>query len=324
MLKNEFIGVKDMISDIQHTPGGKEPLTPMQRVIAATHATVSKRWNRFCGPLLPILDRSPLSLRVVVFSVAFALPLLLVGYLQSGKRTSAVSYLQTLEQHSRRIDASGPRIVFSGSGALNPPADKDLLIFSTWKMGSLPAPGERTVLLSKAKVGPGPRDDQGFALGLINDQGSLRFMLSWPGPEGARWMRFGEVSVKRDEWFMIALSVRKQRSVGAFLVTLDGLRDKPRVQTLGGFSVDGSEGYSDEPLSIAPRGAGRFLTRLGPSGVLRASDVGGREVEILREIAKAPTIPPDGVRPNQVALLWTGGDRAFGSDGADEFPLVNG
>lgn len=321
-----------MISDVQPGSGDNESLSEMSVPkrskigggLAGAHTKFTASWLRGCRSLGRMFEESSLSFRVALFAAAFALPLLLVGYLQSGKRTSALSYFQTLEQHSRRVDASSPRIVFSGSGALNPPADKDLLIFSTWKMGLLPAPGERTVLLSKAKVGPGPRDDQGFALGLINDQGSLRFMLSWPGPEGARWMRFGEVSVKRDEWFMIALSVRRQRSVGAFLVTLDGLRDKPRVQTLGGFSVDGSEGYSDEPLSIAPRGTGRFLTRLGPSGVLRAGDLGGREVEILREIAKAPTIPPDGVRPNQVALLWTGGDRAFGSDGADEFPLVNG
>ncbi len=255
---------------------------------------------------------------VGLFVVAFAFPVLLVWSLSSPKSTTA-AYFAALEQSSRKLETSGSRLTFAGSGPIHAPEGKDLLVYSTWKVRNLPAPGEKTVLLSKTSLSA--RGD-GFALGLINDSGSLRFMLSWPGPDGARWMRFGEVLVTPDQWFMIALSVRNRQAVGAFFVPLTGKRERARVQTLGGFNVAGLPAASQEPLSLALQGSGRYMSRVGPVGILRGAGLGGREAEILREVASDPMSPPASVKENQVALFWAGGPKAIGNDLGIEYPVL--
>lgn len=286
-------------------------------------ASVFLRRNLSFAAIRDLIEERPV-IALGLFLVAFACPVLLVWGL-SGAPTTNVSYFAELEQHSKKLESSGSRLTFGGSETLNPPETKDLIVFSTWKIHLIPSPGERTVLLTKTTVGG--RGDasrvkgEGFALGLINDAGSLRFMLSWPGADGARWMRFGEVHLVPDQWFLIAISVRNRQAVGAFFVPLSGARDRPRVQTLGGFSVAGFPADSAEPLTIAPQGSARFMSRVGPVGVLRGTSLGGRETEILREIASDPVVPPDSVSQNQVALFWSGGPMAIGS-GGNEFPVL--
>jgi len=276
----------------------------------------------------------PYTVRTILFVLAFSIPLALVWNI-GGSKTEPDSYFKDLEKYSRALGPTSQRITFLGSENLNPPPDKDYIVFSTWKLHALPAPGERAVLISKTKaknrfVGDNSQGGDGYALGLINDAGTTRFMLAWPGSGGLRWMRVGEAQLTAGDWFTVALSVRKQVAVGAFFVPLSGSTERPNVTVLGGFTVTGFAGDSNEPLSLAPTGSGKFMARVGPSGILRGANLGGEEIELLRQFALNPTAAPKSLNRNQVILFWNGNDAAVGSEKKhnseeyETFPLTRG
>jgi hypothetical protein len=185
---------------------------------------------------------------------------------------------------------------------------KEYLLLFWVNLKSLPAVGERLVLLSKYSGVP-PKII-GYALGLSRDSNSIRPVLFWgDGSTAGRWYDFPEISIVPNQWNLFALHVHKDRFVGLYSGHAN-IAGASSVRFLGGHELD-----LQDPLNLgtadlifgAPAGR-EFRGRLGPLAIINPLSIGFDNIlPTLEGYLKNPLDLSELATESEIDLLITNG-----------------
>lgn len=233
-----------------------------------------------------------------VFAVFFSIAVfVVVSLLREGSldRTAASDSTDSKKRDSIfadsvRINHSGRFLRVAHKPELLPAQKQEYLLLFWVNLKSLPAIGERLVLLSKYSGAP-PKIS-GYALGLDRDSNTTRPVLFWgDGTSSGRWYDFPEVSIVPNEWNLFVLHVHKDRFVGMYSarVSDSGISI---VKFLGGHEIN-----LKNPLSLgsaelvfgSPPGRD-FRGKLGPLAIINPLSLGIDNIgPALEKYVKSPS-----------------------------------
>ncbi len=162
----------------------------------------------------------------------------------------------------------------------------NFLLFFWFTLKSLPADGERLVLISK--YSGQPPNIEGYAVGLKRDGSMLRPVVFWGnGTKAGRWLDFPEIKLIPGEWNFLALQVHKAEFIGLYhYQRVLGLANSLRY--LGSHEVEIRASGDAEILLGAPQGRD-FKGKIGPFGIINPFKFRVEEMQsVLHEYVKQP------------------------------------
>lgn len=173
---------------------------------------------------------------------------------------------------------------------LLPSAKTDYFLLFWVNLRSLPAVGERLVLLSKYNGTP-PKIS-GYAVAISRDSNAVRPVLFWGdgSTAGSRWYDFPEIAMSANQWTLFGLHLHKDKFVGMYTASVSN-NNEPVVKFLGGHEIDLADALKIGTADIvfgAPSGRD-FKGKIGPLAIINPLSIGGdRIASALGEYIKSP------------------------------------
>ena len=200
-------------------------------------------------------------------------------FAESDNSDSAKNSREKIFPDSIQIGREGRYLEVQNSPGLLPEHKKDYLLFFWFNLKSLPAVGERLVLLSKYNGAP-PKI-KGFAVGISRDSSAIRPVLFWgDGTTAGRWHDFPEIPLISNEWNLLAIHVHKDRFVGMYSARIVAGKASP-VKFLGGHEI-----VLEDPLNLgdasilfgSPEGRD-FRGKIGPLAIISPLSIDFEELD---------------------------------------------
>lgn len=254
-----------------------------------------------------------------LFSVAFVVPVsvgvrLLPSLVRSPARDIAAG---DVSMPVSLALTGGERFVRIGTHRdMNPAAGVDYVVWGWFRMRSLPKDNEQRILFQKVSA----QGDQlaGYRLVLARVGGAVRPMVLWRDRRGqGGWHTFAEEHVRPGQWYLLALSFRRDRLLGLHVGKIDSVTSRD-VRLAGGFELDNPI----LPVTKAPLRFGSFSPApyegvLGPVGVFAGADIIERLPRLLGEMVKHPGDIPTTIPPAAVKVWIVNGERNAGALSVD-------
>lgn len=239
-------------------------------------------------------------LGTLVLSICLSM---LVGRLFEGApaQGSVSVELPTDESMPDALVAKGPgRVVKISDGpGLNPDSSGDFLFFVWFKLAKTLQPDEKGAFVGK--YDPTSKTRPGYSVALAGTIDGTRPLVYWQDDAGAgRWYAFSTTHLRPEQWYMFAISWRKERFLGVHLVRLGD--SKPEL--LGGYDLDEVQSpQTSADLVLGSFGASEFRGKIGTVGILRQKDISESLVETIRTLARSPRDIPSAI-PQDAIFLW--------------------
>lgn len=259
----------------------------------------------------------PLSIRAVIglliaFVCSFSIPILFV-YIVGPLKSNQPKSIEELFENTFSVKRNESHLRVANDESINPSVTDDYLAFAWVKFNNVPKEKARITIISKLDEEGAHRN--GFALGVIRDERSVRPVAIWTdGSESAKWMYFSEVPIIPHQWILLAISVSKGRFVGVY----SGLYSDGKASAVlhGGYDLDRNiAAASDAPLRVGASRSGSFRGQLGPFGVLKGPNLAEHAKELVKSIALTPNRVPRSIESSWIGLWSMDLSTSFGPKG---------
>lgn len=191
------------------------------------------------------------------------------------------------------IQHQGTFLKVSHSSHLNPTQGEDFLLSAWFKLSRPLQDGERMVLVSKYDMETPTR--AGYSLGLSRIGEDIRPIVYWRDAEGrGGWYTFAEMKLTQRNWFMLALSFRKNSLLG-----VHGAPAGEPLQLLGGYDMgEPTVPDSNSDLVLGAMNYSKFKGQLGPISIVSRANLSKGLEESLQSLLDSPQAIPEQLRPD--------------------------
>jgi hypothetical protein len=259
----------------------------------------------------------PLSVRAVIglliaFGCSFSIPILFV-YIVGPLKTNQPKSIEELFENTFSVKRNESHLRVANDETINPNISDDYLAFAWVKFNNVPKERGRVTIISKLNEDSAHRN--GYALGVIRDERSVRPVAIWTdGSEAAKWMYFSEVPIIPHQWLLLAISVSRGRFVGVY----SGYYSEGKGSAIlhGGYDMERStDASSTAPLRVGASRSGSFRGQLGPFGILKGPDIAEHAKELVKAMALTPNRVPRAVQSDWISLWSVDLSTSFGPKG---------
>lgn len=198
------------------------------------------------------------------------------------------------------IKRDGSALVVEHKPALNPSAN-DFILFVWFNLDKEIKVDQRAEFLRKYEVQDGV-ESTGYGVAFVGGADGVRPNVYWRVKRGKpRWYPFASTRIERGEWYLLAITLRSRRYLGAHIAHVGS---DANVELLGGYDL-GTEFLPEgsAPLIVGAIGGGGFEGRVGAFGVLRNVDIASDSHKLIKQLARSPSSGPEALEPSQV-VLW--------------------
>lgn len=243
---------------------------------------------------------------VLIYFVAFSMPLLVAGKLSGLFSVSAKDPDDSDPFFPQAFTVSGPRMTLRVGhiDELNPSLDRDFLLIGWFKVRAMPRSGDRTVLLSK--FDKKTRFRRGYALALLRDGEHLRPSVYWADNQGhGGWYNFSDFEVNQRSWFMLAVSFYGGKFLGLHGATGLEENDKAQLKLLGGYELDPPHlPFNRADLLLGADEGSSFRGKVGPFGVFRMASLSEKLKPVLKQVIRDRLSVPASLEQDDI-VLWS-------------------
>lgn len=207
------------------------------------------------------------------------------------------------------VHRAGVRKTVAAHDSLNPSEGTDYMVFVWFRLRRVPESGEYTAVLGKfdAKA----RNRPGLAISLEGAPDGVRPRVYWNNAAGeGRWYSFASRYLRRNGWYLLAVSFSQDTFLSAYLVDQAELESNPLVGAHRlGKRVDPS---SSADLVVGALGSGDFRGDIGPFGILSAKGLHKDIQGYVARLAASPNHIASGI-PADAVRLWASPEVDLGS-----------
>jgi len=245
-------------------------------------------------------------LLAVLFVLSFVLPLVFFGRIKNlfWEEQAPGARKDTVFPEATIINAPGAFVRIKHSAEMLPSPGRDFLLAGWFRLRSLPAPGERMILLSKVEENNPYRP--GYGVALARRGNLIRPEVFWRDRQGrGGWRTFAEVEVLTRSWFFISVCFYEEQLLGVHtFLLLPGA--KPRAKLAGGYDLGMPLNITNSgDLLIGAAGDSGFRGKVGAVAIFKPRKLRDRLKDILKEMVRSPRSLPGGLADDEV-VLWVG------------------
>lgn len=246
------------------------------------------------------------ALRILVFLLFFSLPSAVVLGWQAF-RGALPEELPLTESFMLPVPKNNQeQLQVAAHDSFNVSAERDFMLFGWVYLVNLPEKGERLMLVSKYREGPGKKP--GYAVSVVREGEGARFQIYWQdNQDRGEWYTFPMSELPRRRWLMYLLRFQEGKILALHTLTDygNGKRD---------YKLQGAHQFESAvvPANDSPVLFGGRLFPLpgayGPFGIFQGDRLGERFDAIARELRTDPLEIPESLKQDEISL-WVDLDR---------------